>query len=83
MPLGAAQPPGPVTQGGQTLRAHKEGIFAYFTHRITTAVCEGFNSVIETIKKNARGFRCFAHFRDRILFHLGRLDLRTPATAPA
>lgn len=73
----------PLRKVVKTLRAHKEGILAYFTHRITTAVCEGFNSVIETIKNNARGFRCFEHFRDRILFHLGRLDLRTPATAPA
>lgn len=73
----------PLRQVVKTLRAHKEGILAYFTFRITTAVCEGFNAVIETIKKNARGFRCFEHFRDRILFHLGRLDLRTPATAPA
>lgn len=67
----------------RTLRDHEEGILAFFTHRITTAVCEGFNAVIETIKKNARGFRRFDHFRDRILFHLGRLDLRSPATAPA
>lgn len=73
----------PLRKVVKTLRAHKEGILAYFTFRITTAVCEGFNAVIETIKQNARGFRRFDHFRDRILFHLGRLDLRTPATAAA
>ena len=46
---------------------------------VLNSVCEGFNAVIETIKKNARGFRRFESLRDRILFRLGQLDLRTPA----
>ena len=69
----------PLMAAARSFRRHKEGILACFTHRITTAVCEGFNAVIETIKKNARGFRRFESLRDRILFRLGQLDLRTPA----
>jgi transposase len=69
----------PMVAAAKSFRRHREGILAFFDHHITTALCEGFNAVIETIKKNARGFGRFDHFRVRILFRLGKLDLRTPA----
>jgi len=69
----------PMLAAARSFRRHREGILAFFEHHITTALCEGFNAVIETMKKNARGFRRFDHFRARILFRLGKLDLRTPA----
>jgi transposase len=34
-----------------------------------------FNSTIQLIKANARGFRNFTNYRARILFHCGKLDL--------
>jgi transposase len=37
---------------------------------------ESFNATIQSIKANARGFRNFEHYRTRILFFLGRLDLQ-------
>jgi len=40
-----------------------------------TKVTEGFNSVIQAIKADARGFANFENFRCRILFHCGKLDL--------
>src|SRR5262245_9537598 len=52
----------------------------YTKHRITNAAAEGFNSIIQTIKANARGFRSFDNFRVRILFFCGKLDLM-PANA--
>jgi len=36
---------------------------------------EGLNSKIQLIKYNARGFRSFENFRNRILFFCGKLDL--------
>jgi hypothetical protein len=36
---------------------------------------EGFNSAIQLIKANARGFRNFTNYRARILFHCGKLNL--------
>lgn len=47
----------------------------YFSHRITNAMTEGFNSVIQQIKAAARGFRSFQSYRTRILFFCGKLDL--------
>ena len=57
------------------LRRHLEGLFNYTTLHITNAMAEGFNSVIQLIKANARGFRNFESYRARILFHCGKLDL--------
>jgi hypothetical protein len=34
-----------------------------------------FNSAIQLIKANARGFRNFANYRARVLFHCGKLDM--------
>ena len=66
---------GPVKKVVKMLRRHLEGLFNYTTFHITNAMAEGFNSVIQLIKANARGFRNFESYRARILFHCGKLDL--------
>ena len=66
----------PMKDVAKMLRRHREGLLNYTTHRITNAAAEGFNSIIQTIKANARGFRSFENFRTRILFFCGKLDLR-------
>lgn len=70
----------PMKDVAKMLRRHRQGLLNYTKHRITNAAAEGFNSIIQTIKANARGFRNFANFRTRILFFCGKLDLR-PANA--
>jgi transposase len=57
------------------LRRHEAGLLAYSKHRISNACAEGFNSAIQLIKANARGFKNFANYRARILFQCGKLDL--------
>ena len=57
------------------LRRHLDGLLNYTRYHITNATAEGFNSVIQLIKTNARGFRSFESYRARILFHCGKLDL--------
>lgn len=42
---------------------------------ITNAAAEGFNSKIQSLKADARGFRNALNYRTRILFYCGRLDL--------
>jgi transposase len=59
----------------KTLKAHLSGLLTYFTHRITNALTEGFNSKIQALKADARGFRRFENYRARILFFCGKLDL--------
>lgn len=68
----------PLKQVVRLIDAHWREIFNYIRHRITNAVSEGLNSRIQAIKSAARGFRSFANYRRRILFHCGRLDLTPP-----
>jgi transposase len=65
----------PIKQVARTLKNHLDGLLNYFSHPITNAVTEGLNSMIQKLKTNARGFRSFDHYRTRILFYLGGLDL--------
>ena len=64
----------PVKKVVRMLRRSKTGLMNYIKHRITNATAEGFNSAIQTIKANARGFRSFENYRVRILFFCGKLD---------
>ena len=65
----------PVKKVVKMLRRHLNGLLNYTRYHITNATAEGFNSVIQLIKTNARGFRSFESYRARILFHCGKLDL--------
>ena len=68
----------PIIKVAKMLKRHLNNILTYFRHKITNAVSEGFNSRIQSIKSQARGFRAFRNFRTRILFHCGKLDLLLP-----
>lgn len=75
----------PLKKVARMLQEHLLGLLNYFAHPITNALTEGFNSRIQAIKANARGFRRFAAYRARILFHLGKLDMLPdlpPSAAP-
>ena len=65
----------PIKKVARTLRDHLLGLLSYFRHRITNALCEAFNASIQALKATARGFRSFEHYRTRILFFLGKLNL--------
>jgi len=54
---------------------HLENILTYFDSFISNAAAEGFNSKIQSIISNARGFRSFQNFRTSILFYCGSLSL--------
>ncbi len=65
----------PMIKVAKMLKRHLPGILSYFRHRITNAKSEGFNSRIQAIKSQARGFRAFHNYRTRILFYCGKLQL--------
>jgi transposase len=70
----------PVKAVALTIKNHLHGLLNYFLFPITNAMTEGFNSKIQAIKADARGFRRFENYRYRILFHCGKLDL-TPVVS--
>ena len=57
------------------LKSHLDGLLNFVFFPITNAVAEGFNSKIQSLKADARGFRNFLNYRIRILFFCGRLNL--------
>ena len=70
----------PIKAAADTIKRHLYGILTYFKHRITNAAAEGLNSIIQTLRCAARGFRNFANYRATILFHLGKLSLKPITT---
>lgn len=65
----------PIKKVALTLKNHLSGLLNYFLYPITNALTEGFNSKIQAIKADARGFRRFENYRARILFHCGKLSM--------
>ncbi len=56
-----------------TLRNHWEEILHYFEHPYTNAIPEGLNSLIQNIKRRARGFRNDEYFKTMIYLGCGKL----------
>jgi transposase len=65
----------PIIKVAKMIKQRLANVLTYFRHHITNAISEGFNSRIQSIKANARGFRNFDNYRTRILFFCGKLDL--------
>jgi len=65
----------PIKRVAKMIKKRIENILSWFRHRISNAAAEGFNSLIQSLKHAARGFRSFANYRTRILFFCGKLQL--------
>ena len=70
----------PIVKVAKMIKRHFERIVTWFTHRISNASSEGFNSLIQALKSAARGFRNFENYRTRILFFCGQLNLFPEST---
>lgn len=68
----------PIIKVAKMLKRHLPGLLNFSRFPITNAVAEGFNSKIQAIKADARGFRSFLNYRSRVLFFCAKLDL-TPS----
>jgi transposase len=66
----------PMKKVARMLKQRVDNILTWFRHRITNSTAEGFNSRIQSLKSNARGFRSFNNYRTRILFFCGKLNLK-------
>jgi len=65
----------PMKNAAATLKEHRSRILAYFHNRLTNAVAEGINSMIQAAKRKARGFRTFDGFACMIYLIAGKLKL--------
>ena len=57
---------------------HEREILHYFHDRLTNAVCEGINSMIQAAKRKARGYNTFEGFAAMICLVAGKLKLPVP-----
>jgi transposase len=71
----------PMQRAAQMIKRRLENILSWFRHRISNGAAEGFNSIIQSLKSAARGFRNFANYRTRILFFCGKLQLLPESTS--
>jgi transposase len=65
----------PMAGVAKLIKRHLPNLLTYLTHQITNAGLEAVNSVIQGVKKTARGFRNPEHFKTAIYFRCGGLDL--------
>ena len=71
---------GPMKEPARMIRRHFTEIVAYFKHPYTNAVLEGVNSVIQNVKRRARGFRNMDYFATMIYLTCGKLDIKAVTT---
>ena len=65
----------------KTLRQHFFGVLAFIESRITNAIAEGLNRIVQIVKNRASGFRTLDAFSDMIFLTVGDVDI--PAQIPA
>ena len=65
----------PIKRVAQMIKHHLEGVLNAIVAAVTNARLEGINTMIQGLKRSARGFRNRDRFRNTIYFHLGGLDL--------
>jgi len=68
----------PVIEMARTLKAHWRGILNYINIRIDNGVLEGINSLIQSAKSSARGFRSTKNLIITIYLRLGKLNFNLP-----
>ncbi|MGL5174147.1 MAG: ISL3 family transposase, partial [Olsenella sp.] len=61
----------------RSIRAEREGVPDYFSARATNAFLEGVNSVIQSVRRAARGSGNVEYLKTEIFLRLGRLDFPT------
>jgi transposase len=68
----------PMKEAAETLMRHRDKILAYFKERITNAICEAINSMVQAAKRKARGYQTYATFSAIIYLVAGKLELAVP-----
>lgn len=68
----------PMKTVSKTLKENQATILNYFDNRITNALAEGLNSMIQMAKRRARGFATLKGYKCMIFLVVGRLKLSCP-----
>jgi len=69
----------PFQKLARTIKAHWDGILAFYPNRVTSAAIEAINGIIQTARRRARGFRNFLNLQAICYWMAGRLTLPIPS----
>jgi hypothetical protein len=67
-----------VIEVAKTIKSHWDGILNYFDSIITNGILEGINSIVQLMKRNARGYWNTQYFINMIYLKIGKLDFIPP-----
>jgi len=70
---------GPIIKAAKTVKKHWDGVLRWFTSRISNGVLEAINSLIQSAKAKARGFRSTEYLITMVYLIAGKLDFKLPA----
>src|SRR6056297_61288 len=68
----------PMKEAAEFINRNWQGIMQYITSKINNGVLEGINSVIQTVKRKARGFRNIKNFITAIYLRCSKLEFDLP-----
>jgi transposase len=68
----------PLQKAAQTIRSHAQGVLNYFKVEVTNGLLEGLNSLLQTAKRKARGYRNPQTFILITYLLTGKLDFGLP-----
>jgi transposase len=68
----------PIIEAAKTIKRHWDGVVRYFKDRVTNGLAEGINGIIQTIKRQARGFKNTGNFITMIYLRLAKLEFDLP-----
>jgi len=68
----------PIIKKAKSIKKHWEGIVNYHDSRITNGLLEGLNSIVQSLKRSARGYRNPKNFMIMIYLRLGKLEFNLP-----
>jgi transposase len=69
----------PLVKAAKSINNRAAGILRWYTTRMTNAVLEGMNSLLQAAKRKARGYRLHKTFITMACLIAGKLDLRAPS----
>jgi transposase len=69
---------GPIIDAAKTIKSHWNGIINYAETKISNGVLEGINSMVQSAKSSARGFRTTKNLILIIYLRLGKMPFNLP-----
>lgn len=68
----------PMIKAARTIKKHWDGVLQWFRSRLTNALLEATNGLIQAAKRKARGYRSSRYLITMVYLLAGKLDLELP-----